>query len=110
MNAWTYLFAGICVEVIGTLSLKLSNGFTQKAYTGLSLVCFGIALYCIARAARAIDISIAYAIWSGVGICLITIFSMVLFDEKMTILKAFYMALVIIGVVGLQALSNKSLS
>lgn len=107
MNAWTYLFVGICVEVIGTMSLKLSNGFTLKAFTGLSLMCFGIALFCIARAARAIDISIAYAIWSGVGICLITIFSMVLFDEKMTLIKAFYMALIIVGVVGLQTLTHK---
>jgi len=104
MNAWVYLFAGIVVEVIGTMSLKLSDGFSNLLYSVLSLSCFGVALFCIASAARIIDLSVAYAIWSGVGIILITLGSMVLFDEKMTLLKAMFIGLIIVGVVGLQTL------
>lgn len=107
MNAWAYLLLGIIVEVIGTMSLKLSDGFTNLAYSALSITCFGIALYCIAVAARIIDLSVAYAIWSGVGIILITLGSMVLFDEKMTLLKATFMALIIIGVLGLRLMTKK---
>ena len=108
MNAWIYLFAGIVVEVIGTMSLKLSDGFTKPVYAVLSLSCFAIALFCIARAARIIDLSVAYAIWSGVGIILITLGSMALFDEKMTLIKALFMGLIIVGVVGLQSLTEKA--
>jgi len=108
MNAWAYLFAGIVVEVIGTMSLKLSDGFSNVFYSVLSLSCFGMALFCIARAAQFIDLSIAYAIWSGVGIILITLGSMVIFDEKMTPAKAAFMGLIIIGVVGLQSVTAKA--
>lgn len=107
MNAWSYLLLGICVEVIGTMSLKISDGFTKLSYSALSLCCFGVALFCIARAARIIDLSVAYAIWSGVGIILISLGSVALFDEKMTALKVFFMALIIIGVVGLRVLTEK---
>jgi small multidrug resistance pump len=108
LNAWSYLLLGICVEVIGTMSLKLSNGFTKLVYSGLSLCCFAIALFCIARAARVIDLSVAYALWSGVGIILISLGSVALFDEKMTLLKIFFMALIIVGVVGLRVMTEKA--
>lgn len=107
MNAWSFLLLGICVEVIGTMSLKLSDGFTKLSYSTLSLFCFGVALFCIARAARIIDLSVAYAIWSGVGIILISLGSVALFDEKMTTLKVLFMALIIVGVVGLRVLTEK---
>ncbi len=108
MNAWAYLGMGIVVEVIGTLCLKLSNGFNLWAYSLASLTCFGVALFCIARAARIIDLSVAYAVWSGVGIILITLASMILFDEKLTALKALFMAMIIIGVVGLHDLTKSA--
>ncbi len=108
MNAWAFLFLGIAVEVIGTLCLKLSDGFSNLIYSVCALSCFGVALFCIARAARIIDLSVAYAIWSGVGIILITLASMVMFDEKMSPMKALFMALIIIGVVGLQSFTAEA--
>ena len=49
MNAWAYLFAGIVVEVIGTMSLKLSVAFYNLCFAVLSLACFGVALFCSLR-------------------------------------------------------------
>jgi len=108
MGAWTYLVLGIVVEVIGTMSLKLSNGFSHLGFSLLSLSCFGLALFFIARAARMIDLSTAYAVWSGVGIVLITVVLVVFFDEKLTLTKTLFLALIIVGVVGLKALTAEA--
>ena len=73
MNAWTYLLAGIVFEVIGTTFLKLSDGFSESLYSTLCIVFFVAALFMLSQSVKSIEIGVVYAIWSGVGIALITL-------------------------------------
>jgi small multidrug resistance pump len=102
MNAWTYLAIGIVFEVIGTTCLKLSNGFTEITWSCLCVACFVAAMYVLSLSVKTLDISIVYAIWSGVGITLISFIGVFFFQEQVTFLKFFFIALIVIGVAGLQ--------
>ncbi len=102
MNAWTYLAAGIVFEVMGTTSLKLSNGFSNSYWSTACIACFIAAMYVLSLSVRTLDISVVYAIWSGVGIALISLIGVFFFQEQLTFLKLFFIALIMVGVIGLQ--------
>lgn len=106
MNAWTYLAIGIVFEVLGTTCLKLSNGFTQITWSSLCVACFIASLYMLSLSVKTLDISIVYAIWSGVGIALISLIGVFFFQEHFTFLKLFFIGLIMLGVGGLQFISS----
>ena len=62
-----YLAAAIVLEICGTTSLKVSQGFTRLGPTGAVAVCYAASFALLSLALRGIDLSIAYAVWSGVG-------------------------------------------
>ena len=106
--SWVYLAIAIIFEVAGTTAMKLSEGFT-KLVPSIAMGVFYIAsLFALTLALKRIDMSIAYAIWAGVGTSLITVIGIIYFKEPITLLKTISIALIIIGVVGLN-LSNKAL-
>ena len=102
MNAWTYLIVGILFETAGTTSLKLSDGFTNVIPSLLCVVFFVISLYLVSLSVRSIEISVAYAVWSGVGVVLLTFVGALYFHESITATKLMFIALIVAGVVGLQ--------
>ncbi len=102
MNAWTYLVIGIVFEVIGTTSLKLSNGFSDSLWSTVCIGCFIAAMYALSLSVKTLDISMVYAIWSGVGIAIISLIGVFFFHEQLTFIKLFFIGLIIIGVIGLQ--------
>jgi small multidrug resistance pump len=101
MWSWLYLSTAIILEVIGTVSMKLSQGFTRLLPTVAMFVLYGLSLAAMNLALRQIDVSIVYAVWSGVGTALITIIGIFWFREPMTALKMVSIFLIIVGVVGL---------
>jgi small multidrug resistance pump len=102
MSAWTYLGLGIVFEVIGTSFLKVSNGFSESVPSTLCVMFFVAALYMLSQSVRTLEIGVVYAIWSGVGIALISIIGVFFFNESVSLTKMGCIALIIIGVVGLQ--------
>ena len=102
MNAWTYLIIGIVFEVIGTTCLKLSDGFSNMSWSILCVVCFISALYALSLSVKTLDISVVYAIWSGVGIALISLIGIFFFQEQLTFYKLTFISFIVIGVIGLQ--------
>ena len=102
MLAWFYLALTILFEVAGSMMMKLSNGFTVLVPSVLVFVFYSIALAGLTLVLRTIDLSIAYAIWSGAGTALIAVIGIFYFHEPVTALKIVSLALVIAGVVGLQ--------
>jgi len=62
-----YLAAAIVLEICGTTSLKLSDGFTRIGPSGAVVLCYVASFALLALALRGIELSIAYAVWSGVG-------------------------------------------
>lgn len=103
MNGWIYLALGIVTEVAGTFSMKLSQGFTKLFPSVLFVLFFAIALSFINLSMKTIDMSVAYAIWSGVGIAILSILGIAFLGEPATFFRLFFIGLIIVGVVGLHA-------
>lgn len=70
---WLYLSIAILAEVIGTSALKAANGFTQLVPSAVVVVGYATAFFFLSLTLRAIPLGVAYAVWSGVGIALITL-------------------------------------
>ncbi|MGH8502805.1 MAG: DMT family transporter [Gammaproteobacteria bacterium] len=101
MRAWLLLCAAIVLEVAGTTSMKFSQGFTRTLPSVMIFVFYGLSFTALTLALRRLDLSIAYAIWAGVGTVLITFIGFIYFGEHATLFKAACIALIVIGVVGL---------
>jgi len=108
MLAWVYLFVAIGLEVIGTVSLKFSNGFTDWRFSVLTLVVYGLSFWVLSLTLRVIPIGTAYAVWAGLGTAAIAIIGLVFFKEPMTAMKGIFLLMIIGGVVGLKVVSNES--
>ena len=96
-----FLAGAIVAEVAGTLSMKLSHGFTKLWPSVTMGVCYIISLTLLTYALKRIDVSTAYAIWGGVGTALIVTAGTLWFKEPMTALKLISIGLIIAGVIGL---------
>ncbi|MEW6635505.1 MAG: multidrug efflux SMR transporter [Actinomycetota bacterium] len=99
--AWLYLILAIVSEVAGTTSMKLSEGFTRAGPSVMILVFYAISLFLLTLSLRSIDVSVAYAIWSGLGTALIAAIGILWFGEPATALKLVSLVLIVAGVVGL---------
>ena len=101
MMSWFYLSLAILLEVIGTINMKLSQGFTKWLPTTLMFVLYGLSIAAMNLSLKGIGVGVVYAIWAGVGTALITLAGVLWFREPLTALKIFSIALIIVGVVGL---------
>ena len=101
MHYWVYLAGAIVLEVAGTTSMKLSEGFTKLVPSLLLFVFYAGAFTSLTFALRKIDVSVAYAVWSGIGTALITAIGILYFHAAASALKFISIALIIVGVVGL---------
>jgi len=98
---WGYLIIAIILEVCGTTSMKLSQGFTRLGPSLAIFVFYALSFGLLTLALKAIDVSVAYAIWSGVGTALIAAIGMVWFKEPVTAVRMISIVLIVAGVVGL---------
>ncbi len=101
MQHWFYLAGAIALEVAGTTSMKLSAGFTKVLPSVLIFVFYGASFVALTFALKKIDVSVVYAVWSGVGTALIAVIGIAYFRESATIIKLASIGLIIVGVVGL---------
>jgi small multidrug resistance pump len=98
---WLYLILAILLEVSGTTCMKLSEGFTKLVPSILLFVFYTLSLGMLTLALKRIDVSVAYAVWSGVGTALIATIGVLWFREPATALKLVSLVQIIAGVVGL---------
>jgi small multidrug resistance pump len=99
--SWVLLLFGIISEVIGTTSMKLSEGFTKLLPSISIFVFYGLSLTLVTLSLKHIDVSMAYAIWSGLRTAIITTIGILFFKESVSILKILSIAAIIAGVIGL---------
>ena len=99
---WLHLTIAIIFEMIGTTSMKLSQGFTRLVPSITMFASFGIAFFFNTLALRKLDLSITYAIWSGVGTAATAVIGFYFFKEPFSTLKFVSICLIILGVVGLR--------
>lgn len=96
---YLYLFLAIVAEVAGTTCLKLSDGFTRPLPAAVTIVAYGISFYLMSLTLRSIPTGVAYAIWSGVGIVLITAIAWAFLGQKLDAGALAGMGLIVAGVV-----------
>ncbi|MCD4810037.1 MAG: multidrug efflux SMR transporter [Methanosarcinales archaeon] len=96
-----YLIIAIIFEVAGTTCMKLSYGFTKAVPSILMIILYLLSLGSLTFALKKIDVSVAYAIWAGIGTALIVAVGVLWFKEPVTALKIISLGLIIIGVIGL---------
>lgn len=101
ITSWIFLVLAIGFEVAGTTSMKLAHGFTRLVPSIAVFVFYGFSLTFLTLALKRIDVSVAYAVWAGLGVVAISIIGVMAFSEPMTITKAGFIAMIVIGVVGL---------
>ena len=103
-----FFFLGIAIifEIIATSALKKSEQFTQIIPSIITIVGYFAAFYFLSFAIRTIPVGIAYAIWSGVGIVLITIIGAVFFKQIPDLPAIIGLALIMIGIVVINVFSK----
>jgi len=104
--AYLYLGIAIVAEVIATSALKASEGFTRLGPSLVVLLGYGIAFFFLSLTLRTIPTGIAYAIWSGIGIVLISAVGWVWFKQTLDLPAIIGLGLIILGVVVVQVFSK----
>lgn len=106
MNAWLLLGTAIVAEVVGTSALKASEGFTRLVPSAVVVLGYAVAFYCLSLVLKTLPVGIAYAVWSGLGIVLITVVAFVLYGQTIDLPGLLGMGLVVAGVVVLNVFSK----
>jgi small multidrug resistance pump len=98
-----YLTLAIASEVIATVALKSSEGFSRPLPAAIVVVGYGISFFLLALVLKHMSVGTTYAVWSAVGTAAIAIVGIVAYGEGANLLKIASLGLIILGVVGLNA-------
>ena len=108
MGGWGYVYLGIAIvaEVIGTSALKASDQFTRIWPSVITVLGYGVAFYFLSLTLKTIPTGIAYAIWSGVGVVLISLVGWWLFRQALGLPAIIGMSLIVAGVIVINVFSK----
>lgn len=104
------LFVAILTEVVATSALKASAGFTRPVATVAALLLYAVAFYCLSVTLKTIPMGVVYAIWSGVGIVLISLVGLVVYKQRLDGAALAGIGLIIVGVIVLNLFSKGTIS
>jgi small multidrug resistance pump len=106
---WVLLTVAIVAEVIATSSLKLSDGFTRLWPSVVVVLGYGISFYFLSVTMRSIPIGVIYAIWSGLGVVLVTLVGWLVFKQHLDLPALLGIGLIIAGVIIMNVWSKSTL-
>lgn len=106
MSHWIYLSAAILSEVIGTSFLKSAEGFTRPAPSLIVFIAYVASFYFLSLALKGLPVGIAYAVWAGTGVALITLVGFAFLGEKLDAPAVIGILLIVSGVVVINVFSN----
>lgn len=109
MNNLVYLFLAIIFETSATSLLKLAEGFTKPLPTIASILLYILSFYCLSNCLKTVPIGVAYAIWSALGIVLVTLVGIIVFKQTPDWAAIIGLLLIIIGVGVLNLFSKMSI-
>ncbi|EIJ33686.1 DMT family transporter [Thiothrix nivea] len=104
--SYLYLALAIIAEVIATSSLRATEEFTKPLPTFVMVVGYGLAFYFMTMALRTIPLGITYAVWSGLGIVLISIIGIIFYNERLDLAATIGMGLIVLGVLVIHLFSK----
>ncbi|MEO6118276.1 MAG: SMR family transporter [Methylotenera sp.] len=106
MNHWLAIAIAIVAEVTATTALKASNEFTRLGPSLIVVAGYGVAFYFMTISMRVLPVGIMYAIWSGLGIVLISIIGWLVYKQTLDVPAMIGMGLIIAGVVVINVFSK----
>ncbi|MFQ8689306.1 MAG: DMT family transporter [Blautia sp.] len=99
---WIYLILAGLLEVFWSTCLKFSNGFSEIRFTVLTLAGMVLSFVFLSQATKVLPLGTSYAIWTGIGALGAVIVGIVLFREPFTARRIFFVAMLLVGIVGLK--------
>jgi multidrug transporter EmrE-like cation transporter len=106
--AYLYLTIAIVGEVIATSAMKAAEGFTKLVPSLIVVAGYGVAFYFLSLCLKSMSVGVAYAMWSGLGVVLVTIVAVILYHEIPDGWAVLGMVLIVAGVLVLNLLSSSS--
>ncbi len=103
---WIFLAIAITGEVVATTALKASDGFSKWNYGSISIIGYAVAFYFLSIVLKTMSVGIAYAIWAGAGVAMVTLIGIFLFDQKLDVYGYLGIGLIVSGVAVLNLLSK----
>ncbi len=103
---WLLLCCAIVLELSGTVSMKLSESFTKVVPSVLMFIFYGASFTLLNYALKYMEVSTVYAVWSGVGIVLITLAGYLFFQERLSVSSLLWIGVIVVGVIGLNISNN----
>jgi small multidrug resistance pump len=97
------LSAAITAEVIATVSLKASDGFSRPIPSAITVVGYLISFWLLALVLKELSVGTTYAIWSAVGTAAVALIGIAAYGESASLLKIASLGLIVLGVIGLNA-------
>ena len=104
--AWVYLVIAGLMEVFWSTCLKFSEGFTVLKFTVLTIVGMVISFLFLSQATKVLPLGTSYAIWTGIGALGAVVVGVVIFHESLTPARLLFVALLLVGIIGLKATSG----
>ncbi|MDH2233621.1 EmrE family multidrug efflux SMR transporter [Delftia tsuruhatensis] len=108
MNSYVFLGGAIALEVVGTTFMKTSEGFTRLWPSVAAVVSYAVCFYLLSQTLKEIPTGIAYAIWSGCGIVLISLIAWLLHGQKLDLAAIAGIGLIVAGVIVLNLFSKSA--
>lgn len=105
---YLYLSLAIVTELMGTTLLKVSDGFANRLAAVGMLFAYAFSFFFLSLSLRAIPVGVAYAVWSGIGIVVISVIGWLAFDQRLSFPAIAGMGLIVVGVVVLQLATVES--
>lgn len=106
MKPYLFLLVAIVLEVIGTTSLKASEQFTRLVPTVVMAVAYVGAFFCLGMTLKTIPVGVAYAVWSGVGIVLVSLAGLLLYGQRLDGAAVAGLGLIVAGVLVIHLFSD----
>ena len=103
---YIYLIAAVIFETVGTAFIKTSNEFTRFWPSVGVLICFAAAFYFLSLTLRSFPVGVMYALWSGLGMVLITLIGLFVFKQSLDAAAYIGLGLILAGVVVINVFSN----
>ncbi len=105
---YIYLCLAICLEVIGTSAMAASQQFTRLIPVVILVCSYGLSFYFLSLTLKVVPVGIAYAVWSGLGIVLISLIGLVVLGQKLDLPAILGMGLIILGVLVIHLFSQSA--
>jgi len=104
--AWVFLAIAGLLEIVWSISMKASQGFTKVHFAAITLIAAGLSFWLLGLALRQLPVGTAYAVWTGIGAVGATIFGIAFFGESVSVARIGCIVLIVFGILGLKLLGG----